>query len=87
VRAVVSAVGGPMLFLIGAILFKLSVRGWLQLSHGVGIIALGVLGWYGEQLSPLTLSLATTVLMVIVAVWESMSLRSRPRSQSEATSA
>jgi low temperature requirement protein LtrA len=87
VRAVVSAVGGPMLFLIGAILFKLSIRGWLQLSHGVGIIALGVLGWYGEQLSPLTLSLATTVLMVIVAVWESMSLRSRPRSQSEATSA
>ena len=87
VRAVVSAVGGPMLFLIGAILFKLSIRGWLQLSHGVGIIALGVLGWYGEQLSPLMLSIATTVLMVIVAVWESLSLRSRPRSQSEATSA
>ena len=87
VRAVVSAVGGPMLFLIGAILFKLSIRGWLQLSHGVGIIALGVLGWYGEQLSPLMLSIATTVLMVVVAVWESLSLRSRPRSQSEATSA
>ena len=49
VRAVVSAVGGPMLFLIGAILFKLSIRGWLQLSHGVGIIALGVLGWFGEH--------------------------------------
>lgn len=87
IRTVVSAVGGPMLFLIGAILFKLSIRGWLQLSHGVGIIMLGVLGWYGEQLSPMMLSIATTVLMVIVAVWESLSLRSRPRSQSEATSA
>jgi low temperature requirement protein LtrA len=87
-RTIVSAVGGPMLFLIGAILFKLAVRGWLQLSHGVGIVALGVLGWYGAELSPLMLSIATTVLMVIVAVWESLSLRSRPdKPQSEASSA
>jgi low temperature requirement protein LtrA len=77
-----------MLFLIGAILFKLAVRGWLQLSHGVGIVALGVLGWYGAELSPLMLSIATTVLMGIVAVWESLSLRSRPDNpQSEASSA
>ncbi|HET7885594.1 MAG TPA: low temperature requirement protein A [Bradyrhizobium sp.] len=92
-RVIVSAVGGPMLFLVGAILFKLAIRGWLQLSHGVGIIALGVLGWYGEGLSPLMLSIATTALMVIVAIWESLSLRSGPKrsaadqAQSEATSA
>ena len=87
-RTIVSAVGGPMLFLIGAILFKHAIRGWLQLSHGVGIIALGVIGWYGEMLSPLMLSIVTTVVMVIVAIWESFSLRSRPaESQSEATSA
>jgi low temperature requirement protein LtrA len=87
-RVVVSAVGGPMLFLIGAILFKHAIRGWLQLSHGVGIIVLGVLGWYGEQFSPLMLSIATTVLMVIVAVWETLSLRSRPEKvQSDASSA
>ena len=87
-KAVVSAVGGPMLFLIGAILFKHAIRGWLQLSHGAGIIALGVLGWYGTELSPLMLSLATTALMVIVAIWESLSLRSRPKAaQSEASSA
>jgi low temperature requirement protein LtrA len=93
VRAVVSAVGGPMLFLIGTILFKHAVRGWLQPSHGAGIVALGVLGWFGAGLSPLMLSLATTLLMVIVAVWESLSLRSRasrPQQSaphSEATSA
>jgi low temperature requirement protein LtrA len=87
-RAIVSAVGGPMLFLIGAILFKYAVRGWLQLSHGVGVIALGVLGWYGELLSPLMLSIATTGVMVTVAVWESLSLRPRSeKPQSEATSA
>jgi low temperature requirement protein LtrA len=79
VRAVVSAVGGPMLFLIGTILFKHAIRGWLQLSHGVGIIALGVIGWFGTELSPLLLSIATTLLMVIVAIWESVSLRSGQR--------
>jgi low temperature requirement protein LtrA len=90
VKVVVSTVGGPMLFLVGAILFKHAIRGWLQLSHVVGIVALGVLGWFGAELSPLTLSLATTFLMVIVAAWESLSLRSnaiRSRIQSEATSA
>jgi low temperature requirement protein LtrA len=92
VRAVVSAVGGPMLFLIGTILFKHAIRGWLQLSHGVNIIALGVIGWFGTELSPLMLSIATTLLMVIVAIWESVSLRSRPKAapqtaQSDASSA
>jgi low temperature requirement protein LtrA len=90
VRTVVSAVGGPMLFLIGTILFKHAIRGWLQLSHGVGIVALGLLGWFGSDLSPLMLSIATTLLMVIVAVWESLSLRSgvtSAKAQSEATSA
>jgi len=88
VRVVVSTVGGPMLFLIGAILFKHAIRGWLQLSHGVGILALGVLGWFGAELSPLMLSIATTLLMVVVATWESLSLRSASRkTQSEATSA
>jgi low temperature requirement protein LtrA len=91
-RVVVSAVGGPMLFLIGTILFKHAIRGWFQLSHGVGIIALGVLGWFGGELSPLMLSIATTALMLVVAVWESLSLRSRQqaaaeKTQSEATSA
>ena len=85
VKVIVSAIGGPMLFLIGAILFKYAIRGWLQLSHGVGIVALGVLGWFGAELSPLMLSIATTLLMVIIAVWESLSLRSA--AQSEATSA
>jgi low temperature requirement protein LtrA len=85
---VVSTVGGPMLFLIGAILFKHAIRGWLQLSHGVGILALGVLGWFGAELSPLMLSIATTLLMVVVATWESLSLRSASKKfQSEATSA
>jgi low temperature requirement protein LtrA len=75
-RAIVGAVGGPMLFLVGTILFKHAIPDWLQLSHGVGIIALGALGWFGTGLSPLMHSIAARLATVIVAVWESPSLRS-----------
>jgi low temperature requirement protein LtrA len=77
-QTVISAIGGPLLFLFGTILFKYSFRGFLQLSHGGGIIALCGLAWFAGGLSPLMLSLLTTAIMVAVAVWESISLRSGP---------
>jgi low temperature requirement protein LtrA len=92
-KTVLSAIGGPMLFLVGTILFKHTFRGFLQLSHGVGIVALAILAWFASALSPLTLSLLTSAIMIVVAVWESISLGSggaEPRSdktQSEARSA
>ena len=75
-KTVLSAIGGPLLFLFGTILFKHAIRGWLQLSHGVGIVALGILAWFAGGLSPLTLSILTTAIMIVVAAWESVSLRS-----------
>jgi low temperature requirement protein LtrA len=75
-KTVISAIGGPLLFLIGTILFKYSFRGFLQLSHGFGIIALCVLAWFAVGLSPLLLSILTTAIMIAVAAWESISLRS-----------
>ena len=84
-KTVLSAIGGPLLFLVGTILFKQTFRGFLQLSHGAGIIALGVLYWFAGELSPLLLSCLTTAIMLIVAIWESISLSSGPgESQSEA---
>jgi hypothetical protein len=44
-----------------------------------------VLYWFAGQLSPLLLSIATSAIMIMVAVWESVSLATKP--QSEATSA
>jgi len=77
------------LFLVGAILFKHTFQGFLQLSHGAGIIALAILAWFAGNPSPLMLSMLTSAIMV--AVWESVSLGSvQPKpeaSQSEATSA
>ncbi len=76
IKTVVSAIGGPLLFLVGTILFKHAIRGFLQLSHGIGIIALAILAWFASDLSPLWLSVLTTAIMIMVAAWESMSLRS-----------
>ncbi|HLG79452.1 MAG TPA: low temperature requirement protein A [Bradyrhizobium sp.] len=73
---VACAIGGPLLFLVGTILFKHNIRGFLQLSHGVGIVALGAVAFFGSDLSPLMLSLLTTLALIVVAVWESLSLRS-----------
>ena len=75
-KTVLSAIGGPLLFLVGTILFKHSFRGFLQLSHGAGIIALGAVAWFAAELSPLLLSILTTAIMIVVAVWESISLTS-----------
>ncbi|MCC8936336.1 low temperature requirement protein A [Bradyrhizobium sp. Arg68] len=75
-KTIVSSVGGPMLFLVGTILFKYVIRNFLQLSHGVGIIALAVTAYFAGAMSPLVLSLVTTAIMIVVATWESLSLQS-----------
>lgn len=76
VRTIVSTIGGPLVFLIGTILFKHAIRGFLQLSHGIRIIMLLVLWWFAADLPPLWLSVATTAILIVVAVWESLSLGS-----------
>jgi len=74
-RTALTAIGGPLLFLVGTILFKRDIRGWLQLSHGAGIVALAMLAIFARDLSALMLSVLTTAILVIVAAWESISLR------------
>jgi low temperature requirement protein LtrA len=87
-KTVLSATGGPLLFLVGTILFKHTFRRFLQLSHGVGIVALCILAWFASGLSPLMLSILTTAILVVVAVWESISLKSgAAEAQSDATKA
>ena len=83
IRTIVSTIGGPLLFLVGTILFKHAIRGFLQLSHGIGIILLLVLWWFAAELSPLWLSVAATVIMIVVAVWESVSLGSATEGSGE----
>lgn len=75
-KTILSMIGGPLLFLIGTILFKRSIRGIFQLSHLIGIGMLIVLIPFAHFLSPLLLSAVTTIIMIIVGAWEAISLGS-----------
>lgn len=74
-KAVFGLVGGPLIFLVGTLFFKQTIHGRLQLSHLVGLAALIALVFAGPKLSPLTLSAATTIIILVVAGWEAWSLR------------
>lgn len=73
----VCTIGGPLLFLVGCILFKRAIRGWFMLSHLCGIAALLVLAPFYLALSPLGFYGLATAILVIVAIWETVSLRSK----------
>ncbi len=73
-KTAISVIGGPLLFLVGAILFKHAIRGWWQLSHGVGIVALLLLAPFHGLMPPLAFYGLATAILVIVAAWETISL-------------
>lgn len=68
-------VGGPALYLIGNLLFKHVTVGRPPLSHMAGLALLGILAVFALSLSPLMLASAATTIFVIVAIWETVSLR------------
>jgi len=64
--------GGPGLFLLGSLLFKLSVFGHLTLSRLVGLALLGLLAIPAMSVSPMILSWLATGVLMVVAVWETV---------------
>jgi low temperature requirement protein LtrA len=80
-KTMVSTIGGPLLFLVGTILFKHVIRNFLQLSHIIGIVAFAVLAWFASDVSPLLLSVLATGILIVVAVWETLSLSSGPETR------
>ena len=72
--------GGPALYLFGNLLFKRSSGGaHFPLSHLVGLGLLALAAPFALRLSPLRLSLAATAVLVLVAIWEMLSLRDTRR--------
>jgi low temperature requirement protein LtrA len=71
-----AVLGGPLLFLVGNLLFKGAVTGRPPLSHLVGLGLLVLLTPTSPVLSPLALAAATTIVLVVAATWETVSLRS-----------
>jgi low temperature requirement protein LtrA len=68
-------VGGPALFLLGAALFKLAVFGLWPWPRLVGLAGFLILLSLATALSPLLLSIATTLILVAVGLYEMLLLR------------
>ena len=83
-KEILSIVGGPLLYLIGTILFKQAIRGIFQLSHLVGIGLFILLVPFAFRLTPLSLATVAAVILMIVAAWEAISLGSDSRQSDDA---
>jgi len=68
-------IGGAALYVVGNLLFKWTIYGRPPLSHIVGLGLLAALIPAVPALSPLLLSVATSTVLVLVALWETLSLR------------
>jgi low temperature requirement protein LtrA len=78
-KDVLVIVGGPALYLLGTALFKRLTAPNLPLSHLVCLGLLVALGIAGGMVARLHLATATTVILIVVAVWEWASLTDRGR--------
>ena len=67
-------IGGPALYLLGNLLFKRATGGWAPFSHVIGLILLAIVAGGTMWLAPVALSLGSTAVLVLVAVWETLSL-------------
>jgi low temperature requirement protein LtrA len=70
-------IGAPAIYLVGNLLFKRATAISPALSHMVGLGLLAVLIPASAVMSPLTLSAATTGVLILVAAWETLSLTPR----------
>jgi low temperature requirement protein LtrA len=66
--------GGPALYLFGNLIFKRTNAAHFPLSHLIGLGILAIILPFAWQMSPLSLSIAATATLVLVAIWEMISL-------------
>jgi low temperature requirement protein LtrA len=71
--------GGPAVHLAGNLLFKGSSTNNRPLSHWIGLGLLVILLAFGLALPALHLLIAASAILVLVAVWEAVSLRDTRR--------
>ena len=76
-KTAVALIGGPFLFMLGGLLFKRAVFRLWSPSRSAGLLALAALAPASLVFSPLMLSIATTLVLVGVSVWESLALRTQ----------
>lgn len=72
-KTIAAVIGGPALFLFGALVFKLAVFKRWSRTRIVGLLLLAALIPVASHVSPLILSVLSTLVLVIVGVWETAS--------------
>lgn len=77
-RTAAAVLAGPVFYLLGCALFKRATWGRFPLSHLIGLALLAALSPVALIASPLIFAAAATGVLVVVAVWESLSLGSAP---------
>ena len=73
-KAAIAVIAGPAFYLMGNLLFKRVTAGWFPLSHLVGLGLLALLAPMSGLLPPLGFSLTATLILIVVAAWEAISL-------------
>jgi low temperature requirement protein LtrA len=71
--------GGPAIYIAGNGLYKRVVYGWFPLSHWVGLALLALIAPFAFHTDLLMTGGLTTLVMIVVATWESVSRRRSPQ--------
>lgn len=79
--AAAALIGGPALYLLGNGMYKTVVYARFPLSHVAGLVLLAVLAPVSYVTDNLMVGGLTTVIMIVVAVWESLSRRTAARTR------
>ncbi len=72
IEAAIALLGGPALFLFGALWLKSASSGGLSWPHLAGLALLGSTTFAAGALSVLSLGAIASAILVLVAVWERM---------------
>lgn len=76
-KTAAALIGGPLLFMLGGLLFKKAVFRLWSPSRALGVAGLLALVPVSLMMSPLALSAATTAVLVGVAAFESVAMKRR----------
>lgn len=71
-KTIAVLLAGPGLYLLGDLLFRRSTSNGTPRSHLAGLLALAILALVATRLTPATLSLAASIVLVAVAASESL---------------
>jgi low temperature requirement protein LtrA len=74
-KVALAVIAGPGFYLLGNLLFKRATAGWFPLSHMIGLGLLALLTPLAAMLPPLGFSFGATLILIVVATWEAISLR------------